>query len=295
MMGCRTKSQERPRWQRRVGRSLCALALILSTGCQTSRFRAGGFENNARNDLVSQLDRAEQQVADARRQAAEASQQLAQLQDRLEGQSEIQSLLQERVDTLLKENHDLHEELTAVVMNAAGAPVTSAASAIQQVGSTSPVAGRLPNSLERGLAGLADHNAGVQFASKEAALRIPSEEVFDKGDVLRSSAKKMLQDLARVLNDPDAKKFNFLIVAHAAPNVPIPKDWIVDHPTKWHLTAHQAIAVQQFLEESGLSAHRVGIVSYGGQQPLVDENDAAANRANARIEIYVTPPDPPAQ
>lgn len=280
-------------WNRRTSPVLCALALCSGVGCQTSGFRGNGLESSARSDLQGQLDRAEQGIADARRQAADAGQQLAQVQQRLDGQGEIQALLQERIDALLKENHDLHEELTAVVMNAAGAPVTSPASAIQQVGSTSPAAGRLPATLERALAGLADNNAAVQFVSAEAAIRTPSEEVFERGDILRPAAKKMLQDFARVANEPEAKKFNFLIVAHAAPNAAIPKEWIVDHPTKWHLTAHQAIAVQQFLEESGLAANRVGIVSYGGQQPLVDGKDEAANRANARVEIFVTPPDPP--
>jgi hypothetical protein len=95
------------------------------------------------------------------------------------------------------------------------------------------------------------------------------------------------------MNAPEAKRFNFLIVAHAPPNGAVPKELVPYYPTVWHLTAHQAIAVEQFLEEAGLAPTRVGVVSYAGQQPLVAGNDDASRRTNSRVEIFFTPPDPP--
>jgi flagellar motor protein MotB len=64
------------------------------------------------------------------------------------------------------------------------------------------------------------------------------------------------------------------------------------HPTDWHLAAHQAIAVEQCLEENRVAAARLGIVSYASNQPLVQGASAEARRVNARIEIFLLPPDP---
>ena len=126
-------------------------------------------------------------------------------------------------------------------------------------------------------------------------LRISSDDLFVKGDELKPQGKQLLKEFANIANEPEAKKYNFLIVTHSPPGAGVPRDLVTTHPTPWHLTAHQAIAVEQSLEENGLSPTRVGIISYAGQQPLVEEKDPASQKKNARVEIYLTPPDPPAK
>jgi outer membrane protein OmpA-like peptidoglycan-associated protein len=243
-------------------------------------------------DLLAQLERAEKALAGAQARADQAGRQIAEFEQRLAEQAKVQDILSRRVDNLLRENHELHQEMTAIVMNAAA--TTAPVAAIQQVGAAAHAGVEIPKSMERSLAGLADNNAGVVFDPRERVVRMASVELFEQGDVLRPAGKAFLKKLADALNSEEAGRFNFLIVGHAAPYAPVPRELVPNHPTKWHLSAHQAIAVQQYLEECGLSATRVGIVSYGSQQPLTDGRDEASNRTNSRVEIFVTPPDPPA-
>ncbi len=58
--------------------------------------------------------------------------------------------------------------------------------------------------------------------------------------------------------------------------------------------AHQAISCAIYLEERGVKSDRLGITSYGSQQPLpnVVGNDDAARRKNARVEFWILQPDP---
>ena len=286
---------------------LAAIAVIALAGCQGTGSKSGsgsGFSgfgnldkqvNEADRELKDKLDSAEQTLNQAKTQADQAIAQANQFQKQLEGQKDIQTLLQQRVDNLLRENQDLHQELTSVVMNAAGDADTATAHAIQNVSSTTRVGAAIPESVQKSLAALADHHSGVQFDAKEGVVRITSAELFTQGDELRDTARSTLKELAGILSSKDADKFNYLIVAHAPPNASVPKDLVTLYPTVWHMTAHQAISIEQFLEEAGLSPIRVGIVSYAGQQPLVEGTDDASKRTNSRIEIFFTPPDPPAK
>jgi chemotaxis protein MotB len=287
--------------------SFLLLAVCASLmGCQSTggKSGSGGFGNlfnpskppsSADQDLKDKLDSAQQTLSQTKTQADQALAQTSQLQKQLQGQKDIQTLLQQRVDNLLKENQQLHQELTSVVMSGSGDSDAAASNAIQNVSSTTRVDAVIPDSIQKSLAALADHHAGVQFDAKESAVRISDAELFSQGDELRDTAKSTLKELAGILASKDAQKFNYLIVAHAPPNASVPRELVALYPTVWHMTAHQAIAVEQFLEETGLSPIRVGIVSYAGQQPLVTGDDDASKRTNSRVEIFFTPPDPQAK
>jgi outer membrane protein OmpA-like peptidoglycan-associated protein len=287
-----------PRRTIRLVTGLWGLGLLVLTGCQGQEFRglSGyrlGDNRDLKLDMSQQLDSLEQKWKQTRSQLDQAVAETANLQKQLGGQQDIQSLLQQRVDNLLRENQQLHQELTSVVMNAAGDSESIAASAIEKLPSTSARGDAIvPASLERSLSALADQHAGVAYDAKERAIRIISAELFSAGDEIRPAGRRTLTDLASILNSNDARPFNFLVVAHAPPGGTVPKELVNFHPTVWHLTAHQAIAVEQFLEEAGVAPTRVGIISYAGQQPLMSGRDDASQRANARVEVYLTPPDP---
>jgi flagellar motor protein MotB len=278
--------------------ALSWLAAVLLAGCQGQEFRGFsgyrlGDNRDVKLDLGQKLDAVEQKWKQTKAQLDQALADASNLQKQLGGQQDVQSLLQQRVDNLLRENQQLHQELTSVVMNAAGDSESIAASAIENIPSSSPRGDvAVPPSLERSLAALADQHAGVQYDPKERAIRIISAELFLAGDEIRPAGRRTLTDLATILNSNDARNFNFLVVAHAAPGATVPKELVSYHPTVWHLTAHQAIAVEQFLEEAGVAPTRVGIISYAGQQPLTPGKDDASQRANARVEVFLAPPDP---
>jgi flagellar motor protein MotB len=286
---------------KRGGTIAISITLLALAGCQgqDSRGWSGyrlGDNRDLRLDLTQKLDAAEQKWRQTRSQLDQALADASNLQKQLGSQQDIQSLLQQRVDNLLRENQQLHQELTSLVMNAAGDSETFAASAIENIPSSASSSNRpearVPATLERSLSALEDQHAGVQYDNRERAIRIVSAELFTSGDEIRPAARRTLTDVASILNSPDARAFNFLVVAHAPPGATVPKELVNYHPTVWHLTAHQAIAVEQFLEEAGVAPTRVGIISYAGQQPLTGGRDDASQRANARVEIYLTPPDP---
>lgn len=278
-----------------VASAVAALALGVMVGCQGQSLRGPGLSDSSdlRRDLTNQLSQVEQRFDQAKAELDQSLAQVGQLEKQLAGQKDVQSLLQQRVDNLLSENQQLHQELTAVVMNAVEDGGTS--SILQNVSGSVRAPLEIPDGVVRSLQTLTDHRPGLSIEPSENVIRIASSQLFSQGDEFRPSSREMLQELATILNSPEARRFNFLVVAHAPPGASVPKELVPLHPTTWHLTAHQAIAVEQFLEEAGLAPTRVGIVSYAGQQPLVGGEDEASRRTNARVEIFFTPPDPKAE
>jgi flagellar motor protein MotB len=150
--------------------------------------------------------------------------------------------------------------------------------------------------LTKKLDGYAKSHVGVTFDPVEKVVRFQSDTVFrDGGDRLRGDAQTALRELAAILNTQKAGQLNLLVVGHTGGGAVPDAALLVQHPTDWHLAAHQAIAVEQYLEESGLSPTRVGIISYADQQPLVPPKDDVARQKNARVEVFILPPDPPAE
>ncbi|MEE2739452.1 MAG: OmpA family protein, partial [Planctomycetota bacterium] len=61
--------------------------------------------------------------------------------------------------------------------------------------------------------------------------------------------------------------------------------------TNWHLSAHRAISVQDFLQDSGVRASRMGVAGYGEHQPVEANSTNGSRQRNRRVEIYVLAPD----
>ncbi len=106
---------------------------------------------------------------------------------------------------------------------------------------------------------------------------------------LRHGVWAALTTLGANVSSVARRRLNLLIVGHTA-RPTVGRELAAQHATDWHLAAHQAIAVEQTLEEHNVAPLRVGVVSYASQQPLQD----GTSPANARVEIFLLPPDPPA-
>ena len=144
-------------WRYTLGLLLCAALL---PGCGTSSgYRGYGLSDSDRQDMLGRVDSAERRVTQARAEVDRAAAEASQLQQQLLSQKDVQSILQKRIDNLLEENHDLHQELTAVVMNAAGTPQTLQSSSLQNVSSQVQLGMEVPEETLRSLSGLADHYA----------------------------------------------------------------------------------------------------------------------------------------
>ena len=266
-------------------RRLGALLLVGLAGCAS--LGRPLTTPTADADARARLRATEEQLARLEQERSQSAAELAALEKRVDGQREIETVLEERVDNLRKENDRLHGELTGVVM---GASATRSAEPglVNAGGSVDPLA--LPRDLEDRLRRFTEKYTAARFDPSENVCRFASDTLFrDGGDELTATGRMMLEELAQIVNQTSAKKFNLSIVGHTAVGGPLPARLVAQHPTEWHLAAHQAIAVGQVLEESGVAAGRIGVISYGSQQPVAGARTARA-RGDARVEVFLVPP-----
>lgn len=271
-----------------------ACLLAFAAGCANTRDseRPYGLGGASDRDSGLRLDRANQQVAQLENNLRKAREEASNLDKQLAGHKEIRSILEQRLDNLRQENDRLSEEIAGIVLQAGGTKSPSARSVMTTVSGSAP-APEIPASVTNSLKDLANKSGQFTYDPEKKMCRLPSSFLFEGGgDQVRSEAQGVLRQVVTILNADKAASLNVLVVGHTSPLTPIPKEMVAQHPTDWHLASHQAIAVQQFLEENGLSAARAGVISYGSHQPLVDGADDVARRKNERVEIYLTPPDP---
>lgn len=271
--------------------AMLACVITLSSGCDSIPKNRYDQSRDYGTDLQRRLDRTNLQLADLTAERERAVQRAGQIEQQLAGRQEIEEILEKRVDNLRRENDRLHAELTGIVLSSAGSRRSSGA--IVNAGGATAVAFELPKELIGKLTAFAGQHEGVSFDPAERVVRFPANRIFaNDGDRLSDESRGWFRELAEILNTPPAKRLNLLIVGHSSNRWRLPPDQAAIHPTDWHLTAHQAIAVEQQLEEGGLTPSRVGIVGYAGQQPLVEGADN--KKLNARVELFLLPPDPPA-
>lgn len=129
-----------------------------------------------------------------------------------------------------------------------------------------------------------------EFDPHTGVSKFHSDILFSSGsDRLREAAMPLLNDLAGIMNDGDAKRLNLLIVGHTD-DQPITKSK-THHPTNWHLSTDRADSVVIALTKAGIVDRRLGAAGYSDNQPIVPNTDDQARQRNRRVEIFVLAPD----
>lgn len=278
-------------FRRTAVRAACALCLVVAGGCQSPRGDFAKPSSGLDSNLRGQLDRANRTIAQLESENKKARDDEGKLAQQLRGQGEVQQILEQRLENMRRENDRLTEEVAGLVLHAGG-DRSAAKGMLQAVSGTAPSGFDLPKTVENALTDFANRHPGVAYDRGKRVCRVPSELLFvEGGDQVRSDAQPLLKQLASLLDSEPAAPLNLLIVGHTSALAPIRQDLLKLHPTDWHLAAHQAIAVQQALEEDGVSPTRVGIISYASHQPLVDGADEVARKKNERVEIFLLPPE----
>jgi phosphoribosylformimino-5-aminoimidazole carboxamide ribonucleotide (ProFAR) isomerase len=59
------------------------------------------------------------------------------------------------------------------------------------------------------------------------------------------------------------------------------------------LSTARALAVAEFLKQSGLPERQIGVSGFGGHQPIATNSTPEDRRRNRRVEIFVLPPEAP--
>ena len=108
---------------------------------------------------------------------------------------------------------------------------------------------------------------------------------------VRTDAHPVLQEFARIMNDPEAKQFNILVVGHTD-DQPVKKAATrAKHANNWELSAHRATSVVDALSKQGLAEHRMGVAGYSQYQPIAANSDEHSRQRNRRVEIFILAQD----
>ena len=263
-------------WRNAAG-ATALFALALASGCKQSP--AARVEQTRYRDSMTarELDAARSRLARLEDERGAEREVQAKLQDQIKGREEIEGVLKERVANLQRETERLQTDLSGTIL--AGASATPVAN---QAKPAPPEQFRLPAALVGKLGRLSESYPSMKFDKRLKAVRIDGAWMFQKGDELSEPARKGIAELAAALADPESRNLKLVVAVAVDPRAEIPRDSQVQHPTDWHLAAHQAVAIQQYLEERKVPAANVGVTVQ--QYP-----DASAKRA--RVEIYFNPAD----
>lgn len=136
------------------------------------------------------------------------------------------------------------------------------------------------------------HPEFVDFDPETGISKFKSDVLFEKGKAdLLPDHQSALNEFAAIFQDPSGKPLRIMVVGHTD-ETPIVRDATKQaHQTNWHLSAHRAIAVEQYLESAGIDPHRMGAVGYGPYQPVASGRSGESLKKNRRVEIFVLAPD----
>lgn len=150
----------------------------------------------------------------------------------------------------------------------------------------------LGNDLTRRFEELARQYPEFDFDPETGVSKFHSDILFDTGSAeLKPSATRLLNDFARLMNDPAASRFHILVVGHTD-DQPIEKSGTKSkHPSNWHLSTNRADSVVLKLSQAGVKETRMGAAGYSMFQPVeLNMNDESRQR-NRRVEIFILAPE----
>ncbi|MCA9014038.1 MAG: OmpA family protein [Planctomycetaceae bacterium] len=184
------------------------------------------------------------------------------------------NIANKRLDNLNSERSEMQQRYVSLMKKAKGQP--------------SPLDGEGTRRFQE----LADKYPDFEFDPNTGVSKFHSDLLFDSGsDVLKPSAKEILNQFAAIMNDGNAKRLNVLVVGHTD-DKPISKaNTQRHHPTNWHLSTNRANSVVLSLSKFGVKQERMGAAGYSMYQPVVPNKNDSARQKNRRVEIFVLAPD----
>jgi cell division septum initiation protein DivIVA len=263
----------------RVSLTSALAAAFFCAGCGTMSTRAS-MERN-RHQTVAEADRldaARDRLVKLEQERATQKEQIGRLEEQIATHQKAEELWKKRLVASQKEASRLQTEAASAVMSSVG---------VTPVKRTEPGPEAEPFRLPAPLVGRFDkmstQTPDVKFDKKLKALKLSGPFMFGEGDVLKPDAQRALNDFAKAMQQPESKSLKLLIAVQVDPKSQPPKELERLYPTDWHLAAHQAVAIQQYLEQRGLPAANVGVT--------VQQYPAGAGSNRPRVEIYINEPD----
>ncbi len=159
---------------------------------------------------------------------------------------------------------------------------------LDQAGKANP----LPANSTRRFEEWARKYPSLDFNPQTGVSNFHSDLLFNSGsDAIKSGADRVLKDFVAIMNDPETKNFNILVVGHTDDKLISKSSTRSKHPTNWHLSTNRANSVVVQLSKLGLKDSRMGVAGYSKYQPVVPNKSDIDRRKNRRVEIFVLAPD----
>lgn len=154
--------------------------------------------------------------------------------------------------------------------------------------------GQMPPGLGAKLAEIARENSSLRFDPQTGVAKLDTDILFDSGKAeLKPGAEKLLAQLARVLNAPEADDLRLMVVGHTD-DQPIAKmSGGETFATNFQLSTARALAVAKTLRAEGVKSERMGVAGFGAHQPIAPGTTPAERHKNRRVELFVLAPDVP--
>ncbi|NQT11774.1 MAG: OmpA family protein, partial [Planctomycetes bacterium] len=144
------------------------------------------------------------------------------------------------------------------------------------------------------LAEISDENPNLSFNSHTGVSKLDTDVLFDVGGTeLKPGAEAVLAELVRVLNTPEGRDLNVLVVGHTDDRLIAKKPVREEYPNNFHLSARRALAVSDRLRKLGLASERMGVAGFGPHQPVAPNRTDEDRRKNRRVELFVMAADVP--
>ncbi len=141
----------------------------------------------------------------------------------------------------------------------------------------------LPTAVDQQLQAFAARHSGrLWYDRGRGAVSFAGDRLFESGsDVVDTAGQRLLGELAGIAAGLSAQDFEVIVVGHTDDTPISASATLTRHPSNWHLSVHRAIAVKSVLVSAGLPESRMGVMGYGSNRPLGD--DQVRNR---RVEVY---------
>jgi chemotaxis protein MotB len=253
---------------------VAGLLLVGPIGCnvvpnhwlRTSQLRSQQIYARAQT-AQQQADAANSSLAAINGQKQSLAQKNRELADRL-------NLANSRLDNLNSENNQLQQKVVSLLDRTRG------------------LQNPLSDSATRKFEKLDEIYKGFNFDPETGVSKFSSDILFDSGSSnIKSSARPLLAEFSKILNEGEARHLNILVVGHTD-DKPISKaSTRKTHPTNWHLSTNRANAVVERLKSYKLAERRMGVSGYSMFQPLKPNTTDKNRSENRRVEIFVLAPD----
>ena len=153
---------------------------------------------------------------------------------------------------------------------------------------------KVPQGLSARLKGLSGRFPSLQFDPMTGISKLDTDVLFNTGKAdLRPETRRMLDDFARLFNSPEAQDLKIMVVGHTDDRRVAKRETRETYPDNWHLSAHRALAVAEYLSQAGVPDERLGVAGFAQHQPIQPNRSAEDRSQNRRVEIFVTGPETP--